>query len=114
MNDLATRIEQRLRLLPARDHQVVTGAPVTLGAILDRGLIRRIAEEAANEAATERGQRASKDREIMLRAYQAGFAAGYGAAVTGSQPSGAEVADALERAAALNDQSTLPANEQAR
>lgn len=48
---LTDRIEKRIRAIPANDPGYISAVPGTLGRILDGDLIRKIAEEAAIEAA---------------------------------------------------------------
>lgn len=48
---LTDRIEKRIRAIPANNPAFITAAPATLGRLLDGDLIRKIASEAAIEAA---------------------------------------------------------------
>lgn len=46
---LAERIEKRIRAIPTSDPRYISFAPSTLGKLLAPALLRKIAEEAANE-----------------------------------------------------------------
>lgn len=48
---LADRIERKIKNIPAHNPAYVSAVPLTLGKILDARVLRKIAEEAANEAA---------------------------------------------------------------
>jgi hypothetical protein len=50
---LADRIEKRIAEIPASNPGYMAMTNETLGTVLDRNLLRRIAEEAADEAAKQ-------------------------------------------------------------